>query len=71
MSAGTDLIRKTNPSIPADTTDEQITEVAKAVVVGLTLALTPELLAAARVGGGELRMAEHVTQKFTALLDRI
>ena len=38
--------------------------------MGLTLALTPEFLAAAMVGGGELRMAEHVAQKFTALLDR-
>lgn len=71
MSAGTDLIRKTNPSIPADTTDEQIAEVAKAVVVGLTLALTPEFLAAAMVGGGELRMAEHVAQKFEALVTRV
>ena len=71
MSAGTDLIRKTNPSIPADTTDEQIVEVVKAVVVGLTLALTPEFLAAAMVGGGELRMASHVAQKFTALMDRV
>ena len=71
MSAGTDLIRKTNTNIPANTTDEQIAEVAKATVMGLTLALTPEFLAAAMVGGGELRMAEHVAQKFTALLDRV
>lgn len=71
MSAGTDLIRKTNPRIPANTTDEQIVEVVKATVTGLTLSLTPEFLAAAVVGGGELRMAEHVAQKFEALITRI
>lgn len=71
MSAGTDLIRKTNPRIPANTTDEQIAEVVKATVMGLTISLTPEFLAAAVVGGGELRMAEDVAQKFIALMDRI
>ena len=71
MSAGTDLIRKTNPNIPASTTDKQIAEVVKATVMGLTISLTPEFLAAAVVGGGELRMAEDVAQKFIALMDRI
>ena len=71
MSAGTDLIRNTNTNIPSNTTDEQIAEVTKAVVMGLTLSLTPEFLAAAVVGGGELRMAEHVAQKFEALIDRV
>ena len=71
MSAGTDLIRKTNTRIPADTTDEQITEVTKAVVMGLTLSLTPEFLAAAMTGGAALSFAEHVAQKFEALIERV
>ena len=71
MSAGTDLIRKTNSKISADVSDEQVAEIVKATVVGLTLSLMPEFMAAEVVGGGELIMAEHVAQKFTDLLDRI